>query len=293
MTVFLISLNFWNKQQPLRLYEAAAKVFALPPIEALWNKRALRKWRDSRWGINDHFGGPAVYFSASDIPCLIETETSSRQIYLSWATPVGEKILRNQEKGYYENRLSEVEIKFPGGSNIAAGELVAHLREMGVEGVQVVTEKGCLSLAAFEGPAHPSLGRFVFDPEFQLAHPEFWSLLGFQKGISTGEAGEVELGNIGYVAQVSAKIETGEIVVHPYRIGQTTSGDIVALVNSLMSQVSPVVSEAIEWAKGLADRVRENESRPKRLPRKPVIEEVGDEDVDQLLGESTLAKFSK
>ena len=107
--------------EPEDLYRAAGAVFEIPSLEELWGD-LLGFY--SRWEGDTNFSGPEVLYDRQGRPTLIITETSGREIWLWW------------EQG--ERFLKAVRVVFPeGGSTHAAGQVIYHLRQMGVTGGMV------------------------------------------------------------------------------------------------------------------------------------------------------------
>mgnify|MGYP001559843683 CR=1 FL=1 len=111
------------------LYEALRKVFDIPTLEALWDREKLVEFF-SKWGegefIAGPFSGPSVYFNAAGWPTLIVTESSGRRIHLGWYSAPGDLTLE-----HFLYLLREVRIEFPGGSTVAAGQVLQALRDSG------------------------------------------------------------------------------------------------------------------------------------------------------------------
>lgn len=111
-----------------QLYQAARKVFQIPSLTQLWDRKGLDEFF-SFWEESSGFIGPGVYFDRQGFPSLIETEASKRLIRLLWTTDPRGKVKAPDEFGY-QSRLEAVIIEFPGGSLRAAGKIIQKLREM-------------------------------------------------------------------------------------------------------------------------------------------------------------------
>ncbi len=143
------------------LYEAAGKVFWIPPfdtvIEAVIDGD-FSPMKEFLQGVykqleDSPFMGPAVYQDVMNDGTVYIITDGGRKITV---TPESVTIdfMRNGE-----------------GSTIAAGEVIAHIwaSDPGdrVNGIMVRCSDGYIDVNDYDGPVHPQLGRTCYDAEFR------------------------------------------------------------------------------------------------------------------------------
>jgi hypothetical protein len=147
---------------PKGLYEALGKVFTVPTIEALWDQNMLGVFFDENTTESGDNLSPKIYFDVHGVPKLIKTWSSAREIYLAW----------NDKK-----ELIGVCIEF-GGSVVAAGQVIAHLRAAGVKAFVFLDQESiAINVEDYTGPVHTQLSRVYYDPRWRVAHPEIMAQL--------------------------------------------------------------------------------------------------------------------
>jgi len=153
------------------LYRVLEEVFQIPPLEKVLSgdlEEFFQEWE----GVP--FRGPEVLYDFRGAPRMIITETSQRIIRLK---TVGGNRFKRSLTG------CRVEL-FPEGSLLAAGEIIARLRELetergddsGWEGnpfAVIVEGVGEVSVEKYSGPVHKELGRAAWDSGWRKQHPEF------------------------------------------------------------------------------------------------------------------------
>jgi hypothetical protein len=142
------------------LYEAAEKVFLIPPfndiVEAVVNDN-VAPMKEFLQGVyeslkNDPFTGPTVTRDIVDGTIYITTDGGRKIIITPQSICID--FMRDGE-----------------GSTIAAGEVIGHIwaNDPGdrLQGIMVRTSDGDVDIDDYNGPVHPQLGRTVYDSDFR------------------------------------------------------------------------------------------------------------------------------